>query len=241
MSETDSFVREVSEEVRRERFSKLLRRYGWIGAVVLLVAIGGAGLAGWLQAREQAQAEAAGAALRESFMIEDPAERAEHLEAAASSVGEAEAVVRIARAGALIEAGNLDGASVVLASVSEDADLLPVYRDLALLQRVAALGAELDRMQRMASLETLARPDGPFRLLALEQRAIARLEAGERDEARADLEAILADPSAPEGLAARARQLLIAAGGELPRAEPAGATLDEAAGPAEAAGAAADG
>jgi hypothetical protein len=38
LSEGDSFIREVSEEVRRERFSKMLRRYGWIGAPTWSVA-----------------------------------------------------------------------------------------------------------------------------------------------------------------------------------------------------------
>ena len=241
MSDTDSFVREVSEEVRRERFSKLLRRYGWIGALVLLALVGGAGLLEWRNAREQAAAEAAGTALREAFLIEDPSERAERLDATVASLGTADAVARIARAGSLLEAGDREGAATLLASVSENVGLSPIYRDLALLQRVAVLGPEMDRAERMASLETLARPDGAFRLLALEQRALARLEAGERDQARADLEAILADPGVPEGLAGRARQFLIAAGGELPEPRPAAAILEEAVPPAEASGAAADG
>lgn len=241
VSETDSFIQEVSEEVRRERFSKLLRRYGWIGALVILAAVGGAGLIEWQKARQRAAAEEAGTALRQAFLVEEPAERAAELEAVLASLPEAEAVALIARAGSLLEADDVKGAGTALAAVSEDAGLSPIYRDLALLQRVAVLGSGMDRTERMASLETLARPEGPFRLLALEQRALVRLEAGELDEARADLEAILADTSAPEGLAGRARQLLIAAGGELPEPRPAEALLEEAVVPADASGAPADG
>ena len=42
------------------------------------------------------------------------------------------------------------------------------------------------------------------------------LEAGDRTAALADLEAVLAEPRATEALRARARQLIVAAGGALP-------------------------
>jgi hypothetical protein len=237
LSESESFIREVSEEVRRERFTKLLRRYGWIGALVLLVVIGGAGFNEWRKARDRAAAEQAGADLRGALVIGDPAARAVALEEAADRVSGAAPLARIARAGALVEAGDRDGAAAALAAVSEDGALSPLYRDLALLQRVAILGPDMDRTERLAALETLARPEGPFRALALEQRALARLEAGERDQARADLEAVLAEPGVSETLAGRARQLLIAAGGSLPGADGTplpelGDVLDDAVAPA---------
>ena len=218
MSESDSFVREVSEEVRRERFSELLRRYGWIGALVILAIVGGAALNEWRKAREQAAAQAAGDALRAAYAVEDPAARAGALATVAGEAPDAAALARIAEAGALLEASNRVGAAEVLAAVAEAPETGPVYRDLALIQRVALLGAEMDRSERLATLETLAREDGPFRPLALEQRALAALETGDVAAARAELEAVLALPSVPEGLAGRARQLLIALGGSVPGA-----------------------
>lgn len=76
MSESDSFIREVSEEVRRERFSRLLRRYGWIAALALLVIVGGAGFLEWRKTRAEAAAREAGDRLREASLIEDSAARA---------------------------------------------------------------------------------------------------------------------------------------------------------------------
>jgi hypothetical protein len=68
-----------------------------------------------------------------------------------------------------------------------------------------------------------------------------RLEAGDSDAAVADLQMVLTDPGATQALQGRARQLIIAAGGELPlpptappaasRGAPAGA--DGAPGPAD--------
>ena len=42
MSDTDSFIEEVTEEVRRDRLYGLLRRYGWIAALVIILIGGGA-------------------------------------------------------------------------------------------------------------------------------------------------------------------------------------------------------
>ena len=36
MSDTDSFIDEVNEEVRRDRLYHLLRRYGWIAALAIV-------------------------------------------------------------------------------------------------------------------------------------------------------------------------------------------------------------
>ena len=44
MSETDSFIDEVNEEVRRDRLYAALRRYGWIAIVAVLAIVGGAAL-----------------------------------------------------------------------------------------------------------------------------------------------------------------------------------------------------
>ena len=43
MSETDSFIDEVNEEVRRDRLYAALRRYGWIAIVAVLAIVGGNG------------------------------------------------------------------------------------------------------------------------------------------------------------------------------------------------------
>ena len=50
------------------------------------------------------------------------------------------------------------------------------------------LGAAMDASERQATLEGLVAPDAPFRALALEQRALMHLEAGDRPAAIADLQ-----------------------------------------------------
>ena len=67
MSNTDSFVDEVTDEVRRDRLFAMFRKYGWIGVVMVLLIVGGAAWTEWQKAvaseRAQAFGDAALAAL----------------------------------------------------------------------------------------------------------------------------------------------------------------------------------
>ncbi len=214
MSESDSFISEVTEEVRRERLYRTLRRYAWVLIAAILLIVGGAAWHAWSTSRDQARAEAAGDALRAALAVEDPAARAEAL--AALQVGSAAPVARIAEAGALLEAGQRDAAAEALAAVAADGATPEPLRSLAALQRVMALGMDLASSERIATLEGLAAEGAPYRLLALEQRALALIETGDAAGARADLEEIAAAPTAPEGLRGRAQQLLVALDGPQP-------------------------
>ncbi|MCB1371630.1 MAG: hypothetical protein KDJ83_12130 [Rhodobacteraceae bacterium] len=215
MHESDSFIHEVSEEVRRDRFYAFLRRWGWLIGAVLVLIIGGAAVHEWRKARMQAAAEAAGDAMRAAYLETDPAERAGRLGEIAVEIPEAAVLARFAEAGSRIEAGERDAAAALLAELSTDGGVSDLYRQLAALQRVMLLGADLDASERLAALEMLTGAEAPFRPLALEQRALARIDAGDAEAAQSDLQAILDDPAAPEQVRARARQLIVATGGEV--------------------------
>jgi hypothetical protein len=213
--ESDSFIHEVTEAVRQDRFYAFLRRWGWLIGAVLLLIVGGAAAHEWRKARARTAAEAAGDALRTAYAEADPAQRAERLAELAAAEPSTAAVAELARAGSLLEAGDRAGAAAVLGALAEG-DTPEPYRALAALQRVMVLGPEMDRSERLATLELLTADGAPFRPLALEQRALVHLEAGDRPAAIADLEAALATPGVPEALAGRARQLLVAAGAGVP-------------------------
>ncbi len=224
MSESDSFISEVTEEVRRERLFRTLRRYGWAIAAAIVLIVGGAAWHEWRKARDRAEAEAAGDALRAALATPDPTARAAALGALGG--GPAAAVARMAEAGARLEGGDRAGAAAVLEVVAADGSTPELFRSLAALQRVMILGPELAPGERLGALDALAAEGAPYRLLALEQRALLRLEAGEAAAALVDLEEIVAAPGAPEGLRGRAQQLIVAAGGSLPGATTSGAASD---------------
>lgn len=210
MSDTDSFISEVTEEVRRDTLYRTFRRYRWALAAVVAAIVGGAAWHEISVLRERAGAQARGDALRAAIATADPAARAAALEGLGA--GGAEPVARLAAAAAALDAGDQARAGAILAEAAADPASPEIYRALAALQRVMALGPALEASERLAALDALAEPGAPFRPLALEQRAILRVEQGDPAAAADDLRAILAAPEAPQPLQGRARQLLEAVG-----------------------------
>jgi hypothetical protein len=216
--QSDSFIEEVSEAVRRDRLAHALRRYAWAIAAAVILIVGGAAWHEWQKVRTAQRAAAAGDALRAAYAEADAAERAAKLEAFAAAHPDAAVPARLAEAGSRAEAGDRAAAAELLAGIADDGGVGELYRALASLERVMLLGPEMDPGERQATLDLLAADGAPFRPLALEQRALMHLEKGDDKAAIADLEAVLSEPGATEALRARARQLIIAAGGELPLA-----------------------
>ena len=63
LSENDSFIDEVTEEVRRDRLFALFRKYGWIGVVAIVLIVGTAAWNEWSKARAEARSQAFGDAI----------------------------------------------------------------------------------------------------------------------------------------------------------------------------------
>ncbi|WP_245999177.1 hypothetical protein [Paracoccus methylarcula] len=72
-NQNDSFIDEVTEDLRRDRLFALFRRYGWIAIVVILGIVGGAIWREWSLSRERAEAQAWGDAVLEAEASGDPA------------------------------------------------------------------------------------------------------------------------------------------------------------------------
>ena len=216
MSETDSFINEVSEEVRKDKLFKLFRKYGWIPVVLIVLIVGGATFNEVRNARAEAAAQAAGDAVLEALNQEDPTARAASL-AALDRDGEPgrAAVLGFLEAASEAEAGNVDGAVAILDGIADDAGAGAIYRDLATLKSVI-LGAEsTEPADRIARLDAIAVPNAPFRLLAIEQIALAQVEQGNTDAALDTLRELLGEGGVTQGLRQRAQQLIVSLGGTL--------------------------
>lgn len=215
MSNNDSFIDEVTEEVRRDRLFAFFRRYGWIGVLAILAIVGTAAFFEYRRSVAEAEAQAFGDSLLRALEAPDAAARAEALAAVeATGTPEAAALLGLLRAGAAAEAGE-DDAAERLWALADRADLPPIWRDLAAIRAAMASSGTMDPEERIARLEQFALPGAPYRLLALEQIAIADLERGDREAALEALGEILAADAAGEGLRQRAVQLIVALGGDL--------------------------
>ena len=209
MSNPDSFINEVTEEVRRDRLFGYFRRYGWIAIVGVLLIVGGAAFREYRLAATQADSRAFGDAVLDALDRDDPAARSAALAAVAAS-GQRRALLGLLQS----TDPETDKAATLaaLASVADDATLPASYRDLAVLRRVLVAGADLPAADRQALLDPIAAPGRPYRTLALEQLALLSVETGDISAAVTALEALRQDQEASPGLRRRAEQMIVALG-----------------------------
>lgn len=215
MSDTDSFIDEVTEEVRRDRLFLFLRRYGWIGVAAVLLIVGGATWREFQRADELAKAQALGDDISAALENNSAEGRAAALAEVQASGAAAEAIVRMAEAGALVEAGDLAAAAELLKTLAANGDLDPVYRDLAAFKALGLQSESLSADERRIAYEALARPGAPLYLLAQEQLALLDIEVGDRDGALTRLREISLSAGVSRDLQDRARQVIVALGGSL--------------------------
>jgi len=219
LSNPDSFIDEVNEELKRDRLFAAFRRYGWIAVVGVLAIVGGASWNEWTKAQARAQAEAFGDAVVAALDMNTGAARVAALEAIASAEAGTEraGVVALLLAAQQVTESDRDGALAALRAVGTDMALPLSYRQLAVLKHVILVGDAQPIAEREAALAPLAAPGQPLRALALEQLALLRLEAGAPDEALEQFRRLLDEPELSQGLQQRVQQMIVVLGGTAAR------------------------
>lgn len=213
MSNPDSFIDEVTEEVRRDRLFAMFRKYGWIGGVLVALIVGGAAWNEWQKAREVTRAQSFGDAMLDAMDLGAPEDRSAAV-AAVPADGSQAAVQALMLASD--PAADKSGALAALDALIADASQPQMYRDLAVLRRVMVAGADSPLADRRAALDAIAVPGRAMRTLAQEQLAYLLIEDGKTDDAIAALAALMQDQEAPVGLKRRAGQMITALGGTPP-------------------------
>ncbi|KPP85550.1 MAG: hypothetical protein HLUCCO07_00490 [Rhodobacteraceae bacterium HLUCCO07] len=214
MSQSDSFIEEVTEEVRRDRLFALMRRYGWIAILAIVLLVGGAAWNEWRKANAERAAQETGDAMIAALQADDPAERARALSALEPESAGARAVATLLEAGEQVEAGEQEAAVAALEEMSERSELPLVYRQLALFKLLGLQADSLSAEERREGYESLIGPGSELRILAEEQLALIDVETGATDDAIERLQEIAQNEEATAGLRRRASQLIVALGGE---------------------------
>ena len=193
--------------------------------MLIVVLVGGAAYTEWTRAQERRAAEATGDALVAALNEPDMAAQADLL-AAVPADGPEAAVVGLLTAAAQQEAGQGDAAIATLQALAENPDVPQVYRDVAIFKSVLIPADSMDDATRRQTLQSLATPGLPFRLLAMEQLALMDIDAGETDAAVTTLREIIADAEVTRGLRDRAQTLIVALGEDLEPAASADASAE---------------
>ncbi len=218
MAEEDALLREVDEELRRERLEKLWKRYGNLFlalSVGLVLAV--AGYKGW-QYYQRQQAEAAGKAYVEALDLVR-AGKTEAAEAALRKLMQgghagAAGLAKLRLAALLARQGKTKEAIALYAQVSEDKTLSLPYRNAARVRRAWLMVDTASRAELAKVLGGLDVAGNPWRTAAREILALAALREGDAKTAVTLLKQILADAEAPPEARGRASVLLNTAGAE---------------------------
>ncbi|MEL6647215.1 MAG: hypothetical protein AAFY35_12485 [Pseudomonadota bacterium] len=215
MSDTDSFIEEVTEEVRREKLFKLVKRYGWIAILLVLLLVGGATWNEISKASARADAQNFGDAVLSALTFEERTERADALATLQAPTPGADAMLKLLTA-AELSAENPREAAENLLTLSDRSDIPLIYRQVATLKAVMIADAGMEPSERRTRLEDLALTSGLMRLLAGEQLAMLEIEEGNPEAAISRLQELYVDAEASQGLRERVSGVIVALGGDLP-------------------------
>ena len=202
MSENESFIAEVTEEVRRDKLYLLLKRYGWIPVIVIITVI----LTSiFIEIRNNAkviEAENLGDLLASSLSgdIEVKAILSNDISSTPKSL-----IALLLEAKILENKLEYQTAIAAYETVLSREEIPTSLRDFVKFKLVLLVKDDPMRIKKL--IGDLINPDGSFHLLALEQKVL--IEIGEKrwNEAVANLNLILADPEVSQGMISRATQI----------------------------------
>lgn len=210
----ENLLREIQEDLRRERLEKLWKRYGSVLiAAVLAIVVAVAAYEAW-KAWELGQREAQSAAFTaaEALAENDPAAAAEAFSAVADDgAGGFGMLAGFRRAALLTDGGRPEDAAAEYDALASRLDQ-PLYRDLARLRwvavRLAADPAAAEYARLREALAALSGDTNPWRFSAREIGAGVALQKGDVAQARELLGKLQADVETPQGIRSRAAEML---------------------------------
>lgn len=210
--QTDHFMREVQEEMRRERLARIWDTYGVFiiaAAVLLVLAVGGYK---YVEHRNLSSRQVAGLEFESATRLAAQGKAQEAHQAFDAMIKNAPpgygTLARLRNAGAYAAEGKRDEAVAAYDSVSKDTDADPLLRDFATLQAAMLRVDVADWTEMQNRLKDLINDNNAWRSPARELLGLAAMKAGNQDEARKVFEQILADTSVPPSMAERARIMM---------------------------------
>ena len=208
---SETFIREVEENYRRDRARDFFKTYGkWViaGAVLFLGAIGG-----WIYWEEHSRKQSAEESVELQKIFTDIGQGRtqtvpQRLQALEKSKADAtRATAMLAQAAVALEKNDRSTALGKYRAMYEDDGLPDAYRDLATLRATALEFDSLKPEQVIARLEPLAKAGNPWFGTAGGLTALALLKQNKRPQAGAMFAALAADKQVPGSIRSRAVQM----------------------------------
>ena len=208
---TDTFVREVDENLRRDQLQDFFKRYGiWLGVGLVLFIAAAGGLIWWQEHRHQS-AQADVEQLATIYMdigagkVDKAAGQLDTLADDGSTAVRASAL--FTRAALAIQQNDPKLAIAKYHEAAADDDLPKPYRDAALVRQTALEFDALDPKQVIDRMAPLAKPGEPWFGSAGEMTALALIKQGKQQQAGQLFASLAKDKTVPESIRNRSVQI----------------------------------
>jgi hypothetical protein len=208
---SETFVREVDENLRRDQLRDFFQKYGnWLIAAVILFLGASGGFIWWKQhqvERTAAQVEKLATIYKDvgSGNMAQAPQQLDELSKSGSKAVRASAL--FARAALALQQNDTKAATGTYKSIANDDSLPKPYRDIALIRQTALEFDQLQPQDVIARLTPLTKPGEPWFGSAGEMTALALIKQGKRQEAGQLFSAIAKDKGVPETIRGRAVQV----------------------------------
>jgi hypothetical protein len=199
--------REVDEDVRRDRFEQIWKRYGNLivaAVMVLVAAVGGWQIWGHFRLKQE---ERASAKFQGAIEQSETGHEADSEKLLASVIKKGPSgYATLARFRDAAETGKRNAAAgaALYDALAADAGLGQALQGLAQLRSALLLSDSLSAAELKKRIGPLADAASPWRNLARELLGLSELKAGDFEEAGRFFDEIVTDPDTPLGLRQRA-------------------------------------
>lgn len=219
MAQTDDdLLRQVEEELRRERLEKIWKQYGtYIIIAAALIVVGVAGYKIW-ESRRLAAAQASGAMYEGALQLlndkKDGSAEKEFEKLASDGAAGYRGLSQLQIAGLLAKQGKKAEALAAYDALAASSNGDIMLREFARLQAAGLRVGDVDFTDIENRLTPLMADTSPWRYSARELLGLAAFKAGKMSEARTILTPLFVDQQTPQSIAERAQIIMaeIAAG-----------------------------
>ncbi len=208
----DSLLREVDEELRREKMERFWQRYN--GLILGAAAVVIAGVAGYkfLENRRLSATYTAGSQFNAAVELANQNKREEAIKAfqniAETGPHGYASLAKLHIAGAYVKDGKTAEAVAAFDALASDPSVDQLLKNFAQLQAASLRMDQADFTEMQNRLNSLTGDSSPYKVSARELLGFAAFKAGKLEEARKLLEPLLIDPNATRAIQDRIKVVM---------------------------------
>ena len=208
---SETFVREVDENIRRDRLRDFFKEHGGLIAAAVILFLAASGGFIWYQQHKQQRAEGHVEELAQIYKdiglgntTKAPAQLNDLAQSSSEGV---RATAMFTRAALAIQQSDTKLAVATYKKIADDSSFPQPYRDAALIRQTALEFDQLQPQQVIARLEPLTKPGEPWFGSAGEMTALAMIKQGKTKQAGQLFASIAKDKSVPDTVRDRSIQI----------------------------------